>query len=194
MLEAIMIPPDEREFDFRTFLYESDWKPGRTLAKMDNGSGDEMYVWFGETGAAIKGFCHEAEMTPYKRELQVYPGVLDSVPPAFTQCLDDLLFDPAGITFFTWRHNQDDCWQVGKIDFPDELDPDGSEQLLFIFDGEPDTYQLWAESNYEKDVSIDAVFRIYEHEPLSAELVSELNEDAEFDALRADAVRIGYPL
>ncbi|MBX9670468.1 MAG: hypothetical protein K2X93_22900 [Candidatus Obscuribacterales bacterium] len=38
MLEAIMIPPDEREFDLRTYLYESDWKPGRTLAKMDNGS------------------------------------------------------------------------------------------------------------------------------------------------------------
>lgn len=195
MLDSIMIPPDDREFDFRCYLYDSDWKPGRTLAKMDNGSGDEMYVWFGATGAAIKGFNHEAEMTPYKRDLNVYPGVLNSVPPEFAQCLDDLSFDPAAITFFTWRHSDDDRWHVGNISFPDNFeDPDGSEQLLYIYDGEPDTYQLWAESYYEKDVSIDAVFRIYEHEPLSKELVAELNEDASFEELRRDAVQIGYPL
>ncbi len=57
----------------------------------------------------------------------------------------------------------------------------------------PVTYQQFAKDYFELDVSLDAISRVYQHEPLSAALMSEFPSARNFQDLIADAEEIGYP-
>jgi hypothetical protein len=192
MLDAIMMP----EWQYRYYSFNSVWDTGEQMASMRDGSGDEWFCLFSSAGAALKGFDHESEMSPWANDDHtVWKGVLDQVPVVFTRFLNEPAFSMQDTTFCIWRTNQDSDWRVGKIEFPDAADdPDGSEGLLSILDGNPETYRQWAEEYYEKPVSLSAVQRLYQHESLTTQLVKELNPEIEFDAILADAAQIGYPV
>jgi hypothetical protein len=192
MLDAIMMP----EWQYRYYSFNSVWDTGEQMASMRDGSGDEWFCLFSSAGAALKGFDHESEMSPWANDDHtVWKGVLDQVPVVFTRFLNEPAFSMQDTTFCIWRTNQDSDWRVGKIEFPDAADdPDGSEGLLSILDGNPETYRQWAEEYYEKPVSLSAVQRLYQHESLTPQLVKELNPEIEFDAILADAAQIGYPV
>ena len=160
---------------------------------MRDGSGDELFIIFTSNGAVIKGFAHEAPMSPYVHNPpRVWSGVLETVPDFFTQLLIDPAFSITNTTFCIWRTYQDTAWQCGNIKFSTEEDPDGSAGLLAIFDGKPETYQVWAEYYYEQPVALAAVAHIYEHGVLTNEIISQLNSDASLKALEDDIREIGY--
>jgi hypothetical protein len=192
MLDAIMMP----EWQYRYYSFNSMWNTGEQMASMTDGSGDEWFCLFSSAGAALKGFDHESEMSPWVNDDHaLWKGVLDQVPAVFTRFLNEPAFSMQDTTFCIWRTNQDSEWRVGKIEFPDDADDtDGSEGLLSILDGNPETYKEWAEEYYEKPVSLSIVQRIYAHEPLTERLVKALNPKIELDAIRADATQIGYPV
>jgi hypothetical protein len=145
-------------------------------------------------GAIIKGFAHEAAMTPYGFEpLHVWPGVLDTVPSVFAAFLTEPAFVIEDTTFCVWRTYQDSVWQRGTIEFPDDADPDGSQQLLAILDGDPHTYQAYAETNYERSLNLDAVRHVYNQQPLTNTLVGVLNPGLSLADIAADQEEIGYP-
>ncbi len=122
--------------------------------------------------------------------------MLDEVPVVFKSFLSEPAFSMKDATFCIWRTNQDVAWRVGTIDFPGDPgdDPDGSQDLLFILDGDPETYKKWAAEYYERSVSLSALQRIYAHEPLTAQLVNELNPKIKSDAMLADARNMPYKL
>jgi len=79
MLDAILSP----EWDYRYFSFNRKWDESRDerMASMRNGSGDKYFLVFSPQGGILKGFDHEAIMSPWSRELHdVWPGVLDSCP------------------------------------------------------------------------------------------------------------------
>jgi hypothetical protein len=80
-------------------------------------------------------------------------------------------------TFCIWRRPSDEHWQRGSVVFPDTEadDPDGSEGLLRMFDGKPETYVDFVAEYYEKTLDIEAVGKIYAHETLTPAIVAELN-------------------
>ena len=193
MLDAIMMP----EWRYRYYSFNSMWDAGEQMASMTDGEGDEWHCLFNEAGAILKGFHHESAMSPWANDDHaIWEGVLDEVPALFARFLKEPAFDMENTTFCIWRTNQDTAWRMGAIAFPDELgdDPDGSQDLLFILDGNPETYKKWAEEYYERSVSLSALQRIYAHEPLTAQLASEINPKIELDAILADAVQVGYPV
>jgi hypothetical protein len=51
--------------------------------------------------------------------------------------------------FCIWRRCTGRRWQHGNIAFPAGDDPDGSAGLLALLDGDPRSYQAWAEYYYE---------------------------------------------
>jgi hypothetical protein len=65
--------------------------------------------------------------------------------------------------------------------------------MLSILSGDPQDYKSWAESYYERSINIEAVRLIYEHKPLTDELLHRLNPDRDLDSLAADVKEIGYP-
>jgi hypothetical protein len=192
MLDAILCP----EWEGRYYSFNAHWSPGQAMASMRNGSGDEYFALFTQRGAILKGFAHESNMSPYAFDPpHIWPGVLDGVPkalaePLFRENEHDFVED---ITFCVWRIDTDDMWHRGNITFPSGVDPDGSEDLLGNLDGNPQTYQDWAESYYEHPVDLVAVSLIYEQKPLTLEIIRALNPDVSLQQLADDITEIEYP-
>ena len=118
--------------------------------------------------------------------------MLDAVPDAFAECVKEPAFNIGDTTFCLWRGDGDAAWSVGPVEFPDEDDPDGSEHLLAALDGRPETYRDFAAEYYEKELELDAIGRVYAHEPLTTELVMKLNPNVKLKQLKDDMAEIGY--
>jgi hypothetical protein len=190
MLDAILCP----EWGYRYYSFNAHWSDDEMMASMRNGSGDEYFILFTPAGAIIKGFAHEAPMTPYAFDPpHVWPGVLETVPSVFAAFLTEPAFIIEDTTFCVWRTYQDSVWQRGTIEFPDHPDPDGSQDLLAILEGAPQTYQAYAEMNYERSLNLDAVIRVYNHQPLTNALIEALKPDRSFADIAAAQEEIGYP-
>ena len=164
------------------------------MASMRNGSGDAYFILFTPVAAILKGFAHEALMTPFRSDPpRIWPGVLDTVPSVFAAFLTEPAFVIEETTFCIWRTYPDTAWQRGNIQFPDHSDPDGSHDLLAILDGDPQTYHAYAETNYERPTNLDAVVHVYSHQPLTDALVAALNPHLSLADIAADQEEIGYP-
>ena len=189
-LDAIVSP----EWEYRYYSFNSKWADGEMMASMRNGSGDEYFILFNSRGAIVKGFAHESSMSPWATDSeQVWPAVLDEVPHEFQEFLTEPAFSMSDTTFCIWRRNEDPSWQVGQIEYPEEDDPDGSEDLLFILDGEPATYREFAEQYYERPIDLSAVAYIYQQKPLTSDVVEMLNAEVSRESLKSCLEEIGYP-
>ena len=190
MLDAIMSP----EWDYRYYSFDSKWGEGEMMASMRDGSGDDYFMLFDSHGAIIKGFNHESVMSPWAAvEKKLWPGTFDDVPEEFQSFLSEPAFSIEDTTFCFWRRYIDSSWQVGRIDYPEENDPDGSEEMLAILDGRPSTYKEFAAGYYEKPLDLDAIEHIYRHEPLTNEIIARLNVEITLESLKADVDQIAYP-
>ena len=190
MLDSILM----NDWEYRYYSFDSNWNQNSAVASMRNGEGDELFAMFMPFGAVLKGFAHESVMSPYRvNPPNVWRGVLDNVPSAFAEFLSEPAFSPLDTTFCIWRMRDDYVWQRGNVGYPDEKDPDGSESLLAILDGKPETYQIWAEEYYNQAINFAAVKQIYEHQPLTEELVTFINGNAAIENVLKEAVVIGYP-
>ena len=191
MLDAILSP----EWEFRYYSFNAKWGPGEAMASMRDGAGNDYFILFNEHGAAMKGFDHEAEMSPWAADPPApWPGVYDSVPEEFSSFLNEPAFSMEAVTFCIWRRWSDSAWQCGVDTFPDDDgDPDGSAWMLAIFDGDPRTYQTFAGEYYEVEVPLEAVQAIYDHKPLTTELIRALSREATAESVEAEAREIGYP-
>ncbi|MDB5296245.1 MAG: hypothetical protein JWO31_2228 [Phycisphaerales bacterium] len=189
-LDAVLQP--EREF--RYFAYQKSWGGGRELASMRDGGGDEWFLVFGPAGALMKGFVHDAAMSePVANGRPPWPGVTDAVPPALAAYLNDPALSPAEATFCVWREPADAEWRRGHVRFPPGPDPDGSEHLMAILDGDPVTYARWAEQHYEIEIPFIEVRRVYMHRPMTEEMARALNPQVDWAALVVELDQIGYP-
>ena len=138
MLDAIM----SAEWEYRYYSFNSQWGEGEMMASMRDGSGDGYFILFDSVGAIMKGFAHESAMSPWNLEPErVWPDVLDNVPKEFEDFLREPAFDLENTTFCIWRRYGDSGWQAGKIAYPQAPDPDGSEEMLPILTGNPETYR-----------------------------------------------------
>jgi len=191
MLDAIM----SIEWQFRYYSFNSKWAPGLEMASIRNGSGDDLFLLFDKNGAIMKGFDHESNMSPYQFTPQkIWPGIYDTVPASFKDFLEEPAFTAPDCTFCVWREMKDTAWHCGEIEYPaGDRDPDGSERILALFNNNPQSYCDWAGEYYEKEIPLDAVVKIYGHEPLSIKLVHALNADLALKDLEKDIAEIGFP-
>jgi hypothetical protein len=192
MLDAILSP----EWESRYFSFNSRWAAGGQMGSMRNGSGDHYFALFTSAGCWLKGFDHEAPMSPFsKNPPQLPAGVFDGVPDEFRACLTEPAFVRDETTFCIWRRHADRAWQRGPVMFPSgEDDPDGSAGLLQYLDARPETYAEWAAEYYERDdLPLAAIKAIYAHQPLDERLVRFLNADFSLRQLQPDIQEIGYP-
>jgi len=187
MLDAIMSP----EWESRYYSFDSHWGDGQLMASMRNGSGDHWFALITSAGVALHGLAHESATF---RDGSPWPGIFDSLPSEFR---DDFLrepaFDTAYSSFCIWRCSADDRWSSGAVRLPPGDDPDGSEELLSILDGNPQRYATFSAEYYERVIDVADVEAIYRHEALTDALARRLNPDVELESLAADIAEIGYP-
>jgi hypothetical protein len=186
-LDAILCP----EWDYRYYSYNSKWAPGEEMASMRDGCGDEWFLLFDAQGAALKGFSHES---PLAADDTFPVRIQQTVPVEFASFLNEPAFAMEYATFCLWRRHNDAAWNVvapahGRI----SPEADGSEELIGILDGKPETYQEWAEAYYEKEVPLEVIQTIYAHQPVTDEMIEALNPECPREQLRANLEEIGYP-
>lgn len=184
MLDAVI----QRRPEGRYYSFDAHWSIDEQMASMHNGEGDEWFCVFSKYGAVLKGLDHESEMA------RGWPGVLDSVPEVFQFALTEPAFSIQYTSFCIWRTLEDNYWHAGKISYPPGADPDGSVWMLAILDGDPVSYQRWAEEYYKRPVNLAAVEHIYSHKPLTDEIVRSLNTETSLSGLRDDTSKIEYPV
>ncbi|MEW1826673.1 hypothetical protein [Streptomyces sp. NPDC088196] len=169
---------------FVQYVFDTDWGPGTEAALMDNGSGDDFSVLFAPAGVLIRGFDHEAAMSPYGTDdEEVWPGVVDEVPAVLRPLLDDPAFRDEGpdvtrVTVCLWRETGDTAWRAGSaIDFPaGDADPDGSGFLFHLLtDRSPETVQAHFEDYYERPVPLDAVRHVLAGHPVTPAIAAALS-------------------
>lgn len=125
-LNIVLCPEDW----LRYHSFDSIFDKNVSLASIDNGSGDNLFIIFTPQGTIIKGFDHESEVSPYARdEHEVWPGIYEEVPTSLLSLLEDEAIAKDDVTFCFWRENNDLTWQKGKVEIPAEVE-DGSDFLL----------------------------------------------------------------
>jgi hypothetical protein len=189
MLDAILMP----EWEDRYYLFSADWNgSGWELAQMRNGSGDDYFIAFTPEGAFIKGFAHESAMSPWAfQPPHLWPGLTETVPAEFAECVHEPAFSMEMTTFCLWRRNHDPAWQTGPITYPDVPYADGAGDLLHLLvDRRPAAYQAWAQDYYERPVDLTAVTRIYDLQPLTSQLVAALNPDRTLEQLASEQIGV----
>ena len=99
-----------------------------------------------------------------------------------------------GTTFCLWTTELKN-WQVGQL----ENFEDNSEEMLNIFDGQPQTYIDWAtdyfeESYKESGIPLDTVSKIYSGQTLTKEMVLSIVDELEdWEQLEKDLIEIDFP-
>jgi hypothetical protein len=192
VLDAILSP----EWQFRLFSFTSKWSKGEQMGSMRTGSGDDLFAHFTKAGCFLKGFAHEYEMTSYREDgsVRAWDGVYDFVPEVFASSLAEPAFDIQSVTFCVWRLPGSLAWSCGDIQFPPKHpDPDGSGWLLSYYDRKPQTYRKHADDYFDVDVPLKHIRAVYDHAPLTEELVRAMNPEVSLADLKADLNEIGYP-
>ncbi len=181
------------KWENRYYSFDNSWGIDTQLGSMRNGSGDEFFALFSPLGAIIKGFAHESVMSPYSTDPpSIWPGIVTNVPKELSKIITEPAFSPSDTTFCIWCLRHDKSWKCGQIIFPEGKDPDGSEELLSILDRNPRTYKEWAENYYERQISLDAITKIYNHHPITESLVCEINPKASIREIIKEAITVGY--
>lgn len=194
-LDAIMSP----DWDYRYFSFNASWGEQEKMASMRNGSGDDCSVTFTPQGAYLRGFDHEPPLSPWTRTPpSPFPGLLESVPAVLQAAAHEVAWQIDGVTAVTvslWRLADDDRWHAAHAEGEASTLDDGSDWLLEVVDGNPDTYLAFAEEYYEPEQPLDpsVVEHVFALRPLTVGQARRLNPDVDWDSLQSDLAEIGYP-
>lgn len=133
-------------------------------------------------------------MSPWDTEpARIWPGMYDEVPPQLSSFLEEPAFSMEDVTFCIWRLSADVKWHCGVREFPEGEDPDGSEGMLKILDGDPATYQEFARNYYEVELPLGAIEHLYANLPLTEDIVKSLNAELNLQDIENDREEIAYP-
>ncbi|MBT2558563.1 hypothetical protein J7E24_12260 [Hymenobacter sp. ISL-91] len=184
MLDAINSPDPE----YRYYTYDPQWDADEQLLEMNDGEGDQLLVLFRPEGCCINGSLSGYEAAD---KGQLTRGL----PAAFEEFMFGEPVASIGTNFCLW-YTPAHGWQTGIVD---EAEDDGSEDLLAMFDHNPETYADWANGYYLDETEREPlegadVARFYRHEPLTQATAQALNADlTDWAQLAAEAEIIGYP-
>lgn len=183
VLDAII----SQEWEYRYYSYNNKWADDEEFCEMRNGSGDQMLILFRQDGCVINGFAHDFVQQDKEKLTKDLPSIFDTF--IFGEPVRSI-----GTTFCLWIIEQKK-WQVGKV----ENYEDNSEEMLNIFDGQPQTYIDWAtdyfnESYEESGIPMDIISKIYSGQTLTKEMVLSIVEELQdWEQLVTDLNEIGYP-
>jgi hypothetical protein len=178
-------------WDERFYSFDGE-RDGTCLARMRNGEGDLWYLVFIPSGGAVlRGFDHNSVMSPYRHEDErLWPGLFDGMPRSLQPWKNAADIEPNEVTFVMW-HLPRARWQAGPVAFPSGKDPDGSEWLLELLDGDPASYIRYAGARLGHAGDLDAVRAVYGG-ALDARVIQKLNPQADTAGILKSSREMGF--
>jgi hypothetical protein len=178
-LNIVLCPEDW----LRYHSFDSKFDKNVSLASIDNGSGDNLFIIFTTQGTIIKGFDHESEVSPYARdEHEVWPGIYEEVPTSLLSLLEDEAIAKDDVTFCFWRENNDLTWQKGQVEIPAGAE-DGSDFLLETIFRTAEDFVEFAEGYFELTLPLEVVAQVYEGAAITKEMIKALNPDGDVETI-----------
>lgn len=175
----------------RYHTYTKDWSEHVDLAKIDNGSGDHMFIFFSSKGAVIKGFDHESLISPHAgKEFKIWDGMYTDLPSHFEDLLKDPSIEMDVATFCLWRESQDSSWIRGNVIFENGED-DGSGFLLGTIYNKASDFKAWADDYFEVNLSATLISNIYNKAPITDELILGLNNSCNLNDVKNELKILG---
>ena len=167
-LEIIM----EQEWEMRYYSYNPSWDVDEEVFEMRSGCEEEMLILFNKHGSVISGI--NIETFDWEANIPKIENLAKGLPKQFDDFIYNEPIKTRKSTFCIWRTIADSEWQTGET-----VDPDGSEDILYLLDGDPKKYVKFCEDYYEKEIPLDIVEKIYQGEPISLEMIYKLNDKIE---------------
>lgn len=192
VLDAALMP----EWEYRYYSFNARWNEAEQMASMRNGSEGGYFVWFSQQGAVLKGFAHESAVWKQLREQSnlVLSSLAQQMPPELERFVHEPAFFLEETTFCLWKLRDAPIWTTWLPPVPQEIRfLDGSADLLLLLDGNPATYQAWAEDYYEIRPTRAALQAVYAHKPVSQEILRGLKSPRRSSDITAELEAIGYP-
>ena len=193
--DAIISP----EWEYRYYSYQEKWAKDEEFFEMRDGQGDQMLILFRPDGCVINGFAHE--LYDYEAELPAKSKLTHGLPDIYKEFIFGEPVKTIGTTFCIWTNdlstNSQQNWQIGDC----EHHEDGSKEMLYLFDGKPQTYVAWACEYFEaghdykqSGIPLKTVADIYAGKTLTKAMVLSIVDDVEdWAQLEADLQEINYP-
>lgn len=171
---SIVLCPEEW---LRYHRFDPAWSDHVSLAQIDNGAGDHLYMLFSPQGTLFKGFDHESELSPHaQEEYAVWPGIYEQVPDSLGSLLTDEALEQEEVTFCIWREAGEAEWQKGDVDIPAGAD-DGSDFLLGTIYQTATDFVDFAKGYFEVSLPLGVVTQLYEGAPITTDMISKLNPE-----------------
>ena len=176
-----------QDWEYRYYSYQSKWSDDEELCEMRNGQGDHMLILFPNQGCIINGMAHEYHP---KDKTKLIKGL----PTIYNEFIFGEPVHSIGTTFCLWT-NEEAAWEIGDLDTFE----DGSDEMLYIFDGNPQTYVEWAKQYYEdgftvKPDTMQIISSLYQGATLTKSMVHSLVDKIEdWQQLTDDLKEINYP-
>lgn len=180
-LDAILCP----EWQYRYYSFDTSWGPSEQMGSIRNGSGDDIFVLFNESGCFLKGFSHEFP----QRELS--PNMFyENIPDAFQAGTTEPAFSPQNVSYCAWQDLSGEGWK----DSVKESDLDFNVFFLIQdLDGQASTFQKFAEEYHEMEVDLGSLQAVFDQASMTKDLAESLNPEIEYSSLLSDLNQIGYP-
>ena len=167
-LEIIM----EQEWEMRYYSYNPSWDIDEEVFEMKSGCEEEMLILFNKHGSVISGINNET--FDWEADIPKIENLTKGLPEQFYDFIYNEPIKTRKSTFCIWRTIADSEWQTGET-----VEPDGSEDILYLLDGDPKKYVEFCEDYYEKEIPLDIVEKIYQGESISLDMILKLNDELE---------------
>ncbi len=181
MLDALLMP----EWEYRYYSYNANWDTGEEMASMRDGEGVHYFALFTEAGLMIKVF--EGGMIHPRLELGMSAATQD-VPDSMRPFLSEPAFITDEVTCLLWYEHTGNGWHAF------EGSEDAGEHWFKLLIHGARYYHEWAEDYYEIELDMALIERVFELEPLTRELVEQLNDELDWAELQEEIDEIKYPV
>ena len=182
-----MIAGDEEWL--RRYFYHPNWDENEEVFEFSDGSEQQMLVLFRPEGCVISGV--DCERYDWDEDWPSAEDITAGLPAAFHEFMYGEPVKSIKSTFCIWCTDGVTWQKSGAIDLGGE---DGSEDMLEILDGNPQTYARFCRSYYEKDLPLAVIESVYRGEKMTPDMVKALNSGREdVQAIREELEKLGYP-
>lgn len=180
-LDAILSP----EWQYRYYSFDRTWGPSEQMGSIRNGSGDDLFVLFNQSGCFLKGFSHE-----YPQH-ELSPNMFyENIPDAFQAGTIEPAFSPQNVSYCAWQDLSGEGWKDSvkekSLDF----------NVFFLIqdlDGQASTFQKFVAEYHEMEVDLGLLQAVFDQTSMTKGMAKSLNPEIEYSSLLSDLKQIGYP-